>query len=447
MSTALDTRQIELLMLGMLLHIPDSIYEIADDLLPEHFATKDTQQGYTKARDLAVEGNLTMVNFAKSFSDGLWKHDDIAGLSELYTKSGYVTPKSLAQEIRNGAILRQAVSIGRRIQVEKDPEQLQILHAELGNALDVTHGKPFDLTWENGKEFIEYLEQGQGRPRGIMTGFRFLDDLTAGFGPGELCVFGAASGTGKTTWALDVAWNVSAIHPVAFMSVEMDRAALRDKLYSLVSGVETEKFRRGTMTDSDWPMLVEALGRIEQRRLILDFHSRELHNLVLRSRRMVAQHDVRLIVIDYCQRIQAQHERGSNREREIATVAQTIKNLSLDLKIPIILLSQINRAGEAEAEPKKYHLRESGVIEQEADTILLAWRDFHGGTDCNFKLDKNRPMRRLGKFCLAFDRYRDSYNPQPLSEYNLVKKGEEEGTGHDAEDHGIRAEGKEDVDF
>ena len=400
------TREAEQMLLGTLLHTPKDIYKISDTLLPEHFSTRPMQDAYETARSLAVEGTLDMMSFAKRTK---WTAVDVADLSEAHTNSGYVPIERLANEIRDGAIRRKASEIGRKIQGERSIEGIQELHAELGNALDATHEKPFCLMWEDPQKFVKSICSPVTRSNFLETGFAALDDLIAGLSPGEMMVFGACSGTGKTTFALDISWNMAQHKPVAFISVEVDEDALKRKFYSSISGVEPDKIKRGTMTPADKVLLDHAASSMEKRHLILDFYSVELNELILRIRRLVSEHKVRIVVIDYCQQILSKG--GESREREVSGIVEALKRVAVQTGCAVILLSQINRKGEEAGEPEKWHLRESGALDHAPDYVLLAWRSIGKEDVAHFKLAKNRPMVRTGYFDIRFDRRRMTYRP------------------------------------
>ena len=410
------TRKAEWMLLGTLFHKPEEIHRIVDTLHPDHFATKDTQDGYAMARDLAAEGKLDMISFSKSFSDGMWTSERIAEVSDAYTNSGYVPIERLADEIRDGAIRRKAREIGRKIQVEESVEAIQELYAEMGNALDITHKKPFYLTWKNPEEFVNALYSPSVRENLTKTGFPSLDDLIAGLCSGELLVFGAASSTGKTTFALDIAWNIARTKPVAFISVEMEDESLKRKFYSTISVVEPDKIRPGTLTPVDKEAFSRVVAEVKKRHLILDFHSFELNDMILRIRRLVSEHKVSVVLIDYCQQILSEGKKGESREREVARIPEMLKRVAVQTGCAIILLSQINRKGEESEEPEMWHLRESGALGQAADYVLLAWRKIGKEEVTHFKLAKNRTMTRLGYFNIVFDKKRMTYRPlRPLS--------------------------------
>jgi len=419
------TREAELILLGALLHEPKEIYKISDTLHPEHFATKDTQEGYRVMRDLAGQGDLSSGSFSKSFRDGLWAPDQIAGLSKIYNDSGYTPIDRLSAEIRDDAIRRKAAGIGKKIQAEQDVESIHELYTELGNALDVTHKKPFYLVKRDSEAFIKSLYSSSIRDKITETGFHVLDGLIAGLSSGELLVFGAVSGTGKTTFALDMAWNIARTKPVAFISVEMDGDSLKRKFYSMISGVEPDKIRRGTLTSIDKEAFGRAVKETKKRDMILDFHSTELDEMILRIRRLVSEHGVSVVLIDYCQQILSKGEKGESREREVARIPEALKRVAVQTGCAIVLLSQISREGERSPEPEIWHLRESGALGQAADYVLLAWREPGKEDMAHFKLCKNRTMARLGYFDIQFDKKRMTYRPliEKVQEYLIPEPG------------------------
>lgn len=406
MSGLLDARRYETLLLGMLLHHPGTIHEIADSLSPDHFGTKDTQVGYEVARRLAARGELDFVAFSKG-CNGNWPPEKVAELSSGYEKAGPVQVTRLAAAIRDAATCRASAAVGKRLQACRDPHEIRELYVSLGNSLDAGYQKPFVKLWEPGN-YLKRLEGGERREI-INTGFCRIDDLTGGMSPGHLCVVGANSGVGKTTLTIDMAIALSSLMPTAYQSAEVGQQGFEDKYYAMLSGVQQDKLRKNLLSDRDWQDMVHAMQRATEHRLVVDCYTHEIEDMMLRLRRMVAEFGVRVVFIDHLQRIQSV---GETEEQRIAYAVRSLKRLAVETNCLVVLISQFNREVKGE-EPQIWHLKGSSAIEQESDFILLFWRKSDAEEPLQGKLAKNRISGREGYFTLQFDVRHETYRIPP----------------------------------
>ena len=220
---------------------------------------------------------------------------------------------------------------------------------------------------------------------GLSTGFYQLDEITCGLHKGDVIVIAARPSIGKTSLALNIIENLLLNEdvPVALFSLEMGGLQLAERLVCSVSRLENQKARRNRLDEEDYAVLVESICRLSTKRLWIEEAS-VLTSLSIRSRarRLKAAHDIQCIVIDYLQLISTQG-RHENRQQEITRISRSIKSLAKELDVPVILLSQLNRApaGRTNFMPRLTDLRESGSIEQDADVVLLLHREdyYHKG--------------------------------------------------------------------
>ena len=229
-------------------------------------------------------------------------------------------------------------------------------------------------------KMIEHLYDKKEAITGVPTGFKDLDELTAGFQPGELIVIGGRPGMGKTAFALNVAQHVGIEmkEPVAVFSLEMSKEQLAMRMLCAESMVDSSQVRKGFINRQDWPKLTSAAGRLSEAPIFID-DSSALTVLEIRakSRRLKLEHrGLSLIVVDY---LQLMRSRGAfeRREQEISDISRSLKALAKELKIPVIALSQLNRAVEQRSgnKPTLADIRESGAIEQDADVIIFIYKD------------------------------------------------------------------------
>ena len=220
---------------------------------------------------------------------------------------------------------------------------------------------------------------------GLSTGFYQLDEITCGLQKGDVIVMAARPSIGKTSLALNIIENmlVNEDVPVALFSLEMGGVQLAERMMSSLSRLGNQKVRRNHLNDKDYADLADSMGRLMARRLWIEEIS-ILTPLSIRSRarRLKAAYDIQCIVIDYLQLIST-HGRHENRQQEIMRISRSIKSLARELDVPVILLSQLNRAPASRSNfmPRLTDLRESGSIEQDADVVLLLHREdyYHKG--------------------------------------------------------------------
>jgi replicative DNA helicase len=235
---------------------------------------------------------------------------------------------------------------------------------------------------------IEKLYERKGEISGLSTGFVDLDKMTDGLRGSEMIVIAARPSMGKTALAMNIAEHVALTgqHAVAVFSLEMSSEQLVQRLLCSRAKVNMGKVRDGFMVDRDFVSLTAAAAKIAESKLFID-DSAALSILELRAkaRRMKAQHDIELIVIDYLQLLKSTSRRAQdNRQLEIAEISSGIKALAKELDLPIIVLAQLNRQpeGRAGGKPRLSDLRESGSIEQDADFVgLLVRNEYYAETD------------------------------------------------------------------
>jgi replicative DNA helicase len=229
-------------------------------------------------------------------------------------------------------------------------------------------------------ESIEKLYENRGGITGISTGFVEFDRMTNGLHAAEMIVIAARPSMGKTALAMNIAEHV-AVHeklPVAVFSLEMSTQQLVQRLLCSRARVNLQKVRDGFLAERDFPSLTAAASRLAEAKIFID-DSAGLTILELRAkaRRLKAQQDIKLIVVDYLQLLRSTTRRAQdNRQLEISEISAGIKGLAKELKVPIIVLAQLNRQPEARTggKPRLSDLRESGSIEQDADLVGLLVR-------------------------------------------------------------------------
>jgi replicative DNA helicase len=217
---------------------------------------------------------------------------------------------------------------------------------------------------------------------GVPTGFTDLDKMTAGLQPGELVVIAGRPSMGKTALALNIAEHVAVDNglPVAVFSMEMSGTQLAMRLLGSISKVDQHKMRTGRLNDEEWGKLSEAIGKLHDTPIYID-EGGALNALEVRARarRLKRQFSkLGLIVIDYLQLMSSSNPKASeNRATEISEISRSLKAMAKELDVPVIALSQLNRAVDQRPDrrPVMSDLRESGAIEQDADVIMFIYRE------------------------------------------------------------------------
>ena len=227
---------------------------------------------------------------------------------------------------------------------------------------------------------IENYFGRNGQLGGLATGFADLDKMTDGLHGGEMIVIAAHPSMGKTSLAMNIAEHVALEMklPVGVFSLEMSAGSLVLRMMCSLARVNLRSIREGFMSESDFPKLTNAAGRLSASKLFIDDTAGlSILQLRARARRMAQQHGIKLFVIDYLQLLNSTARRSQeNRQQEIADISSGIKALAKELKVPVIVLAQLNREIEKDKnrKPRMSDLRESGSIEQDADLVGLLYK-------------------------------------------------------------------------
>ncbi|MCP4458122.1 MAG: replicative DNA helicase [Cytophagales bacterium] len=241
---------------------------------------------------------------------------------------------------------------------------------------------------------------------GVPSGFSALDRMTSGWQPSDLVIIAARPGMGKTAFVVSslrnaaVDWQM----PAAIFSLEMSSVQLVNRMISAEAELESEKIRRGDLADYEWEQLLHKTNKLSDAPIFIDdTPALSILELRAKSRRLVSQHGVKLIIIDYLQLMTGDTSKnaGGNREQEIASISRALKGIAKELKVPVIALSQLSRAVETrggDKKPQLSDLRESGSIEQDADMVMFLYRpEYYGITE-----DENgMPLNGIGELIIA----------------------------------------------
>jgi len=300
-----------------------------------------------------------------------------------------------ARIVKEKAVLRSLIHSAAAIQ-----EQALAAGDEADTILDRAENAIFQLAEDrvrtgligikevvrDGFERLEKIFSEGRRITGLATGYAGLDNETAGLQPSELIILAARPSMGKTALALNIASNIALRHkqPVAIFSLEMSKESLLLRMLASEARVDAHKFRTGHMNRDDWGKITGTLATLGEAPIwIDDSASSTVLEMGAKARRLVRDGGLSVMIVDYLQLVvPAGSGRGTNRQEEVAGMSRALKGLAKELKIPVIVLSQLTRAPEREdRKPQLSDLRESGAIEQDADVVMFINRPNFYKTD------------------------------------------------------------------
>jgi replicative DNA helicase len=299
--------------------------------------------------------------------------------------------KAYAEIVREKSVLRQLIDAGTEItsgvfasdgrdsqELLEEAERRVFAIADQG----VRSNSDYVTVQETIKEAIEKIQElheFDGEITGTPTGFKKFDELTAGLQKSDLIIIAGRPAMGKTTLAMNIAEHAAIKHevPVAIFSMEMSSLQLVNRLFSSLGQIDQTRLRTGSLDDLDWPKLTSAMNLLHKSKIFLDeTPALSPSELRARARRLKREHNIGLLVVDYIQLMSVPGTK-ENRATEIAEISRSLKAIAKELNIPVVALSQLNRALEQRPNkrPVMADLRESGSIEQDADLIIFIYRD------------------------------------------------------------------------
>ena len=301
-----------------------------------------------------------------------------------------------AEIVRERAIMRQLAGAGTEIADSAynpegreaseliDEAEAKIFRiAEIGSKAKQGFSKIDPILTETVERIdMLYSRENKDDVIGLATGYVDLDRMTSGLQGGELIIIAARPSMGKTALAMNIVEHVALNlkKTAAVFSMEMSSTQLALRMIGSVGRVDQHKLRSGTFEESEWPKLVEAVGKLNDSQIHID-DTAGLNTLEVRTRARRLHREtggLDLIVIDYLQLMSGSaSKREENRATEVAEISRGLKSLAKELKVPVVALSQLNRSVESRVDkrPMMSDLRESGAIEQDADLIMFIYRD------------------------------------------------------------------------
>ena len=286
-------------------------------------------------------------------------------------------------------ILRSLINVSANVidsSYKESTDVFELLDKAEQGFFEITNGtikKGFDTANSLVKEAIDKIKALKDKEglSGIPSGFRDVDKETGGWQNSDLIIIAARPAMGKTAFLLSMARNITVEHqiPMALFSLEMASVQLITRMIASETGISSEKLRKGQMSDEEWQRLFNNVSELENAPLYIDeTPALSVFDFRAKCRRLVMQHGVKIIMVDYLQLMTANNGgKGSgNREQEIATISRSLKAIAKELNVPVIALSQLSRSVESRPNkrPQLSDLRESGAIEQDADIVSFLFR-------------------------------------------------------------------------
>ncbi len=383
--------------LGGILLDPEAMGRVADILTPEAFYLKDHHEIFEAALDLHRHGKPTDLMTVTSWLSDRDRLDKVGGTSKLAQLiDRTVTAVNIdryAALVMDKYMRRQLIAAGHDI-VDLGFDTA----TELEMVLDKAEQKVFSLTQKRPQEGlipisetlvqtfeeIDNLQQNAVLP-GLNCDFYDLDAMTSGFQRSDLVILAGRPSMGKTALGLGIALNIARIHdlPVAIFSLEMSKEQLAQRLLASEAEIDSNRLRSGKLAQNDLEPLSIAMGTLSELPIFID-DSSTLTVMQMRShvRRLQAEQGGRLglVLLDYLQLMEGG---GDNRVQELAKITRSLKGMAREINAPVIALSQLSRGVEARnnKRPMMSDLRESGSIEQDADLIIMLYRDAYYNPD------------------------------------------------------------------
>lgn len=387
--------ELEAAVLGSIMVEHDAYSLVSEILKPESFYEHRNQLVYTAIQTLMMEDEpvdmLTVTEQLKKMGklDNVGGPlyitklcDTVTGSSDIEYYAGIIAQKYLA---------RQLISFSSRVQTSafdetKDiSELLQETEADLFAITQSNQRKDYTQIDPVIKEAEKMLHDAAARAdglSGIPSGFHELDKMTNGWQNSDLIIIAARPAMGKTAFALSMAKNIVVDQqiPLAFFSLEMSNVQLINRMITNVCEITGDKIRSGQLKPYEWNLFDLKIKQLYGKPFYIDdTPSLSIYELRTKARRLVREHNVKMIIIDYLQLMNASGSRFGSRQEEVSNISRSLKGLAKELNIPIIALSQLNRGveqreGNEGKEPKLSDLRESGAIEQDADIVCFIHR-------------------------------------------------------------------------
>ena len=378
--------------LGGILLENEALNKALEILRPEDFYRESHRKIFSALIDLSEKGEPADLVTLSATLQARGEIDAVGGIAYLANLVDYVPTAAnisyYCKLVKEKALARQLISVATEIatrgyQGGDIEENLDWAEKSIFEIAGMKTRPSYFSTREILKDTFKAIEKLYDRKElvtGVPTGFTDLDLMTAGFQPSDLIIVAARPSMGKTAFALNLVESAS-VHagkPASALvfSLEMSKEQLVQRLLCSVSKVDASRLRTGHLGESDWPKLTNGAGLLSEAQIFIDdTPGISILEVRAKARRLKAEKDLGIIVVDYLQLMTGRN--SENRQQEISEISRSLKALAKELHVPVIALSQLNRSLEnrTDKRPIMADLRESGAIEQDADVIMFVYRE------------------------------------------------------------------------
>jgi replicative DNA helicase len=386
---------IERAVLGALLIDKDAYAVVCEMLFPESFYEPRNQMIYAAIRDLSMDEkpvDVLTVTEQLARSGKLVEAGGPAYIAEISSRvatsahieyhARIVAQKFLARQLIQFAGDVETKAFDETIDVDELMQHAEGALFELSQKNMKKDYTQIDPVIKNALDVLNKAAANTSGLTGVPTGYHKLDEITSGWQASDLVIIAGRPAMGKTSFALSMAKNIAADYqlPMAFFSLEMSNVQLVNRLISNCCEIQGSKILNGQLQRDEWDRLDNRINSLMGAPLYIDdTPGLSVFELRTKARRLVREHGVKIIMIDYLQLMNANGMRFSSRQEEVSTISRSLKGLAKELDIPILALSQLNRGVESREglegkRPQLSDLRESGAIEQDADMVLFVHR-------------------------------------------------------------------------
>ncbi len=405
--------------LGAMMIEKDAYASVADLLRPESFYKDQNRMVFEAIRALAVKDQpidmLSVADKLKSLGT-LDQAGGIVYLSELTRKVASTAHLSYhAQVVAQKATARELIQMAAQVEeaaYDETQDVEELMQTAESNIFEISQrAQKRDVTQidpviAEAFERMKKASKNEGNISGIPSGFKDLDRITSGWQKSDLIIIAARPAMGKTAFVLSMAKNIAVNYhkPVAMFSLEMSNVQLVNRLIMNVCEIEGDKIKNGRLSKQEWSQLEHKINELLGAPIYVDdTPSLSVFELRSKARKLVKEHHIELIIIDYLQLMNASGMNFGSREQEVSIISRNLKALAKELDIPIIALSQLNRGVEARTgvdgkKPQLSDLRESGAIEQDADMVCFIHRPEYYRL---YNDENGKDLRGLGQIIVA----------------------------------------------
>jgi replicative DNA helicase len=428
-------------LLGAVLIDEETLADISEHVKPKDF--------YDKRHATIFSGMTRLYERHKpvdllTLSDELKKKDEldlVGGSAYLTELTNYVPTaahaEAYAEMVALKAVRRRLIKASSMIselgydEDNSTQELLEKAEAELFSVSDQSLKQDLvaiETILNDSFDRMEELHRNKGALRGVRTGYRDLDNMTAGLQRSDLIILAARPAMGKTTLVTNLAYNVATVakQAVLFFSLEMSKEQLVDRMLADASGVDAWNIRTGNLSDEDFSKLSDAMGEMAEAPIFIDdTPGVSVLEMRTKARRIAHDQPIGLIIIDYLQLMQGSGKNDGNRVQEVSEISRGLKLIARELNVPVIALSQLSRSVESRSPqiPQLADLRESGSIEQDADIVMFIYREAYYNpetereniTDLIIAKHRNGPVGRVELY----------FHPERLRFMSLDKRHDE----------------------